>query len=278
MKTMRLLPGIAVLGLLAGCATGGEQYEKAKGMTAAGNDFTKALFAEYLDLSKRDLAGGDGRNSDANALKAAMAAQGAEVMPDEIASRNIPSNAVEELRTARGRLVGALAQGRQRAPAASAKAQVMFDCWLEQAENRDRSTDLKRCSDGFAQAIAQIPAAAPPAAAASGGAPQKFVVYFDYNSAALNTAANQVIASVVAAAQGATGIDVVGFTDTAGSPRYNFALSAKRADAVVQSLVKGGLPAPRISQASMGENNPAVNTADGVRETKNRRVEITVTK
>ncbi len=279
MRILRTISGLAGLVLLAGCATGGDQYEKAAKMTPAGNDFTKALYAEYLDLAKRDLADGDTRNSDANALKAAMAAQGAEVMPDEIASRNVPANAADELRAARSRLLGALGTGRQRAPAPAAKAQASFDCWLEQAERRDRPTDLKRCSDAFTQALAAIPAAAPATAAAPpAGPPQKFVVYFERNSAALNSAANQVIERILAVGKTAASVDVVGFTDTSGSPRTNFALSAKRADAVTQALAKGGVPPPRMSQASMGENSPAVPTADNVREEKNRRVEISVSR
>lgn len=278
MMSIRSLSAVATLVLLAGCATGGDQYEKAMKMQPTGNDFTKALYAEYLALSKGDLADGDTRNSDANALKAAMAAQGAEVQPDEIASRTVPANEVAELTQARGRLMAALGTGRQRAPAQAAKAQALFDCWLEQAEKRSRPTDLQRCKDGFAQTVAAIPGAAPAQAARPSGPPQKFVVYFERNSAALNSAANQVLQQALAGAKDASSVDVVGYADTSGSPRTNFALSSKRAEAVVQALVKGGVPAPRISQASMGENNPAVQTADNVREEKNRRVEISVTK
>ena len=104
------------------------------------------------------------------------------------------------------------------------------------------------------------------------------MVYFERNSANLNSAANDVIGRAAALAKDSGNVDVVGYTDTSGSPRYNFNLSAKRADAVTAGLVKGGVAPPRISQASMGENNPAVPTADNIREDKNRRVEITVAK
>jgi outer membrane protein OmpA-like peptidoglycan-associated protein len=256
------------------------EYESASKMQPAGNDFSKALFSEYLALSKTEMEAGDVRSSNAFALNAKMAGQGAEVQPEEVAAHRLPAADAAGITQARGQLMAALAQARQRAPADAAKAQAQFDCWIVQAEKRSRPTDLKRCSDGFQAALAKIrPAAATAAApAAPAGPPQKFVVYFDRNSANLNSAANDTIARAAALAKDSGSVDVVGYTDSSGSPRANFNLSAKRADAVTAGLVKGGVAAPRISQASMGENNPAVQTADNVREDKNRRVEITVTK
>jgi outer membrane protein OmpA-like peptidoglycan-associated protein len=52
------------------------------------------------------------------------------------------------------------------------------------------------------------------------------------------------------------------------------ALSLRRADSVRSSLISGGVSADKITVAGRGESEPAVPTADGVREPKNRRVEI----
>ena len=44
--------------------------------------------------------------------------------------------------------------------------------------------------------------------------------------------------------------------------------------AVAALIVTGGVAADKITVAGRGESEPAVPTADGVREAKNRRVEI----
>jgi outer membrane protein OmpA-like peptidoglycan-associated protein len=78
-------------------------------------------------------------------------------------------------------------------------------------------------------------------------------------------------------------ISVVGHTDRSGDEKPNLALGQNRADAARQALVaaltKQGIGADKfgeIATSSMGESNPAVPTADGVRNEKNRRVEIMV--
>ena len=51
-------------------------------------------------------------------------------------------------------------------------------------------------------------------------------------------------------------------------------LGLRRANAVKNELVKAGVPAANIVVVSRGESMPLVQTADGVREPQNRRVEI----
>ena len=69
-------------------------------------------------------------------------------------------------------------------------------------------------------------------------------------------------------------ISATGYADLSGSEEYNQKLSLQRADAVRDYLIKGGVPAERITVAGRGEADPAVPTANGVREQANRRVEI----
>lgn len=80
---------------------------------------------------------------------------------------------------------------------------------------------------------------------------------------------------------GRAAISVVGHTDRSGDEKLNQALGQSRADAARQALIdalkKQGIGADRfgeIASSSMGESSPAVPTADGVRNDKNRRVEI----
>jgi OOP family OmpA-OmpF porin len=72
-------------------------------------------------------------------------------------------------------------------------------------------------------------------------------------------------------------VQVVGYTDRAGSSGYNLRLSKRRADTVRAALVKDGVAAAAIADAGRGEDSPAVPTPDGVRNPQNRRVTITLT-
>ena len=72
-----------------------------------------------------------------------------------------------------------------------------------------------------------------------------------------------------------TGLNVVGHTDLAGSLSYNQGLSERRAHNVADLLTAAGAPAGSLDVRGMGKTQPAVPTADGVREPLNRRVEVT---
>ncbi len=52
--------------------------------------------------------------------------------------------------------------------------------------------------------------------------------------------------------------------------------SLRRANTVKDPLVRNGVPATAISVIGKGESQPLVQTADGVREPQNRRVEIVI--
>jgi len=69
---------------------------------------------------------------------------------------------------------------------------------------------------------------------------------------------------------------VIGHTDRVGSDADNDRLSLQRAERVRASLVAQGIAAERIQASGRGEREPVVQTADGVDEPRNRRVEINV--
>jgi outer membrane protein OmpA-like peptidoglycan-associated protein len=69
---------------------------------------------------------------------------------------------------------------------------------------------------------------------------------------------------------------VVGHTDAAGSDEINDALGMQRAQTVRTALIAVGIPAADIQAISRGKRAPAVPTADGVAESRNRRVEIVI--
>lgn len=130
-----------------------------------------------------------------------------------------------------------------------------------------------------APAPAPVPMAAPAPAPAPKAAPmvaKNFIVFFDFDKAAITPEANRVIQQAAAAAKsnGSARIDLTGHTDLSGSGKYNQALSQKRADAVKAQLVAQGVPAAQIVTVAKGKTTPMVTTPDGVREPQNRRVEI----
>ena len=73
---------------------------------------------------------------------------------------------------------------------------------------------------------------------------------------------------------GSARVTATGHADRSGPENYNMALSLRRANTVKNALVGNGVPATAISVIGMGESQPLVPTADGVREPQNRRVEI----
>ncbi len=103
-----------------------------------------------------------------------------------------------------------------------------------------------------------------------------FIVFFDFDKSDLTPAAQDTIRKAVIAykTKGGAQIKASGHTDRAGTDAYNMALSLRRANAVKDQLVREGVAAADISVVGLGESQPMVPTADGVREAQNRRVEI----
>ena len=71
-------------------------------------------------------------------------------------------------------------------------------------------------------------------------------------------------------------VDVYGHTDTVGSTSSNQLLSERRAQAVAGYLIQRGVSSARIRWLGYGETQLKVQTADGVDEPLNRRVEIKI--
>ena len=119
-------------------------------------------------------------------------------------------------------------------------------------------------------------AAAPPPAAAPSGPVNSFMVFFDFDRSNITDTAAATIRQAAAQAKSGqkTRIGVTGHADRAGGDAYNMALSLRRANAVKDQLVREGIPAAGITVTGRGESQPLVQTADGVREPQNRRVEI----
>ena len=181
-STQIIAAGLAI-GLLAGCE--GTQLGKAQRTEATGSEFTKKLHGEYVGLSKSEYGEGDYRDSDRFGYRAIAAAGGKAFDPQPIDQRRLPQGAVGELTDARASLVKALTSGaRQKVPDDAARAQAMFDCWMQEQEENFQPDDIAACRDGFLDAVAQLEeepkvAAAPEPAPAPATLPGPWVVNFD---------------------------------------------------------------------------------------------------
>lgn len=108
--------------------------------------------------------------------------------------------------------------------------------------------------------------------------PEKFVLYFQTGSIQLMPESEKLLDDIVAATRRrhAVAIDLAGHTDTAGSDEQNELLSLARAESIRLELDYRRAEYRRLAVAAYGQKQPAVPTADGVYQPRNRRVEVTV--
>jgi outer membrane protein OmpA-like peptidoglycan-associated protein len=109
--------------------------------------------------------------------------------------------------------------------------------------------------------------------------PLQFIFYFPEGSSALTQDSQQQLPLLRQALDRypATEILIVGHTDTVGDALANDALSMQRAQAMRDILEAEGFgEQARIELAGRGEREPLIETADEVREPRNRRVVVHV--
>ncbi|WP_312236163.1 OmpA family protein [Stenotrophomonas sp.] len=137
-------------------------------------------------------------------------------------------------------------------------------------------------------ALLQPPAAPPPPPPRPAPMPAEPVrlsadALFGFDSAVLTDAGRHSVEALMQQVRSASQtqtIQVLGYTDRIGSDSYNMLLSQRRADAVRDALVQGGVPAAAIVAEGRGKSDPLVQCMQGDRKAviaclaPNRRVEI----
>ncbi len=103
-----------------------------------------------------------------------------------------------------------------------------------------------------------------------------FTVFFDWDRANITPEGQQIIEAAAATfkSQPPVPVQVIGHTDTSGSPAYNQKLSERRAQNVAGGLTQAGVPQGAMTVTGVGQNDLKVPTPPGVREPQNRRTEI----
>lgn len=289
-KKLRVAAVLSASAIILGAC--GTVLESAQKTSAPASEFGAGLHSGYIQLSKSEYSEADYRDSDTFAGRAIAVSQGNSVTPEDLAARHLPEDKVGDLTNARQRLVTALdATARNKVPGPASRAQVMFDCWMQEQEENFQPDDIARCRTGFDTAMAEVedamrpppppvaeqPRPAVPEPADIHVAPRFYTIFFDFDDDGLNDVAQRTIGEIIADWSGhETGLALVGHADSSGGADYNLRLSKRRAKSVSAALAEGGISSDRLADTGVGETNLAVPTADGVREPRNRRVTVTV--
>jgi outer membrane protein OmpA-like peptidoglycan-associated protein len=109
------------------------------------------------------------------------------------------------------------------------------------------------------------------------GAPAPLTVFFDSGSSTVRSVDSGVLDKASRAYSEGKPIVMIltGTADRTGQAEGNLELSQRRAAAVLEGLIKRGIPADRFQVLAKGETDLPVPTDHGVSEPKNRRVDIT---
>lgn len=259
---------------LAGCSSlpganlgGTFTAEPYLGESIQGEGFNASLAREYQALAVRSARTDvNWMDSTAYVAKSQAAASGgvAPWTPSELGVGSTDPSYDEVVQTITAN------QGQR--PAACAKAQAYWDQYLESlAEGAYACISAEDAKAMLEEALV-----------ACAGAPSDLVVYFGFDRADITTAAQTVINDVVDMLAGYAEplVSIVGHTDTVGSVAYNQRLSERRATAVERAILarasSENVEVGNITKAGRSENELAVQTADGVREPRNRRATIAI--
>ena len=254
---------VAVAVFSTGCA---DYYiDKLDRASLDGLAFSDHLAKEYEIFAKREAnVYNDQIEAVHFAVKGLQASTGLNVLPENPNDWDIEDADLAKFMDARERLTFALDNGgRSVAPEIAARAQVMYDCAVEERDENYQKEEMNKCWTGFTNALQHLEKAI------QNQAPT-FSVSFDMNSSILSNDAMHMLSEVAKVAKNMNprSILVTGHTDGVGGRKHNLLLSQNRAAAVRDALVKMGIDAKRIVAVGAGEK-------DG-REVypRNRRVDI----
>jgi len=283
---MKQLKFLALAGLAAVFVTGCANVETASvaGMQTTRDAFKSALHKEYVALAVAENKEGDSEDAEYFINKAKDAGLGLDVLPQLLDDRDLPKSAKGAMAKARTQLVNKLWNGGgELTPKHAARAQAMFDCWMQEQEENNQPDHIRACRQAFQAALfdtqvrkrmvkKMMKKMAPPAKM-----PDPYVVYFGLDSADISDSEMVKIKQVYAdyRLRKPGKIIVAGHTDTSGDKDYNMGLSRYRAAEVGNRLMELGVPRKIVQKSRYGEIAPVVDSGDGKKEGKNRRVTIT---
>ena len=292
--------------IVFGCAT--QNINKVKQLPKNENEFAESLSNEYMKFAIYELKEmHDDWDAHIFAKKALAAKKGEQVLPELTSKWRISKNYKELANNKRKEILTALKDKNSiNFPHLSAKAQIGFDCWLEQLEEGWQHDHIKECYEMMNKSLLSLKKEIHSLASdnpkkrisseinekeritpakiitdnqsnQNGILVQKLKVYFDHNEYNLNNKAIRDLEIFFSKIKnGYTRIILEGHTDRSGTEKYNLNLANKRAKAVKEYLVKRNILENAIITKVYGESQPLIHTRDGIREEKNRRVHIEI--
>jgi OOP family OmpA-OmpF porin len=272
---------IALLPLVAAC-TFGLDLPKLQTMTPTGSPFTQELASGYRGISQEQAREYDWTSAEVFAKKALQAANGEAVLPELPIDwyNRMPDSSIQsaylELMDVRAKLVAKLDGGaRDNDAVRAARAQVAYDCWVEEASEPNSAAEAAACRQTVLAFLATTAAVATSVQSAA-PLPEVYLVFFAFDKSDISPVAARVLDRVIDDFHktGSARLDVQGYTDLSGSVAYNLKLSERRADAVKRYLVEHGVKPGEVRTEWFGKSHPRVPTPDGVRNQENRRAEL----
>jgi OOP family OmpA-OmpF porin len=105
-------------------------------------------------------------------------------------------------------------------------------------------------------------------------------IRFEYNSAKITEESKKILdnAANVINKLDSISIEVQGHTDSDGTEKYNQSLSERRANSVMNYLIKKGVSSNRLSSTGFGETRPIASNDTAKGKAQNRRIEFKVIK
>lgn len=262
--------------------------EEVRTLQPSGTGFEQRLAKEYKDLSLFEADEmGDWPDADFFAEKSLRSAGGQAPMPTEPEKWDIGSaTARSELASARSDLLTTLdAGGRTVAPTEAAVAQARYDCWVEQEEEGHQFDHIAACRTSFLAAMQALKDAMKPTRTTYETVQEEVAretVYFDWDKSDIRPDQRRELDTFITEMKKIEPVTlfIEGHADTSGPADYNAELSRRRAEAVRAVVVGQGMTVGEIRDLQIqakGENDPAVQTGDGVKEERNRRVVVIAT-
>jgi OOP family OmpA-OmpF porin len=255
-----------------------------------GSPFQIALSNEYLIFSESEADQYDWFESSYFAKKGLKLAKGEDVQPEDLTKWDLPEDVLPTIKQAREYLVQALNDGAKKDhPEEAARAQLLFDCWVEQQEENWQIEQITYCRENFYNMLDRLyafenPDAPDPRAEVPmpeekpvvKRPPQKRVVYFSTDKFALDDKAKRAVSSIAAELRGVNKYEITlnGYADSVGTDDHNMQLSKKRADTIKKAFLDAGIKSDLITVFAFGETHGLVESPDGVAKRANRAVEI----
>ncbi len=169
---MRVKVAVFTLILLSGCVTIGQDLARLQAKKPAPGDFNQSLATEYLAYAQSLAEEGHPIRADRFAAKGL----------DALAGRDVPLEEKPEYTNNRLALMAVLTPDiKEIAPAKAARAQLLFDCWMEKETV---------CRDSFSEALSDLQFVAD---ALVHGESNRFEVSFANTSSTLDAKAETVV-------------------------------------------------------------------------------------